>query len=57
MTILLPIGCLKTVGGKANSADLDQMPHSEASDLGLHCLLMPIGTNTLVVKSTVRILW
>ena len=22
----------------ANSGDLDQMPHSAASDLGLHCL-------------------
>ena len=25
----------------ANSADPDQMPHSVASDLGLHCLLNP----------------
>ena len=24
----------------ANSADTDQMPHSAASDLGLHCVLI-----------------
>ena len=26
----------------ANSVDPDQIPHSVASDLGLHCLLSPI---------------
>ena len=26
----------------ANSVDPDQMPHSVASDLGLHCLLRPV---------------
>ena len=26
----------------ANSADPDQMPHSAASDLGLHCLPMSL---------------
>ena len=26
----------------ANSADYDQMQHSVASDLGLHCLLKPV---------------
>ena len=32
----------------ANSADPDQMLHSAASDLGLHCLLRPIyGTQGL----------
>ena len=25
---------------QTNSGDQDQTPHSEASDLGLHCLLM-----------------
>ena len=30
----------------ANSVDLDQMPHSVASDLGLHCLQWPICPNT-----------
>ena len=27
----------------ANSVDPDQMPHSVASDLGLHCLQRPIS--------------
>ena len=26
----------------ANSVDPDQMPHSAASDLGLHCLQRPV---------------
>ena len=26
----------------ANSGDFDQMPHSVASDLGLHCLLITL---------------
>ena len=30
----------------ANSVDPDQMPHSAASDLGLHCLQRPICPNT-----------
>ena len=29
-----------------NSVDPDQMPHSAASDLGLHCLQRPICPNT-----------
>ena len=29
----------------ANSVDPDQMPHSVASDLGLHCLQRPICPN------------
>ena len=36
----------KTVGGVANNVDPDQMPHSVASDLGLHCLLRLISPNT-----------
>ena len=31
-----------------NSEDPDQTPCYAASDLGLHCLLKPIGSNTLV---------
>ena len=31
---------------KANSVDPDQMPHSVASDLGLHCLQKPICPST-----------
>ena len=30
----------------ANSVDLDQMPHSVASDLGLHCLPMSLLLDT-----------
>ena len=29
----------------ANNVDPDQMPHSVASDLGLHCLLRPVCPN------------
>ena len=29
----------------ANSVDPDQMPHTLASDLGLHCLLKPVCPN------------
>ena len=32
--------------GMANSVDPDQMLHSAASDLGLHCLQRPICPNT-----------
>ena len=32
-----------------NSVDPDQMLHSAASDLGLHCLQRPICPNTLVI--------
>ena len=31
-----------------NSADPDQMPHSVASDLGLHCLLRPVCPSVLI---------
>ena len=34
-----------------NSVDPDQMPHSVASDLGLHCLFMAIGLPANVFKS------
>ena len=30
----------------ANSVDPDQTPQNAASDLGLYCLLRPIGQNT-----------
>ena len=36
-----------------NSVDPDQMPHSVASYLGLHCLQRPIYPNTRVI--TVRL--
>ena len=32
---------------QANSKDPDQTPHYVASDMGLHCLPMPIKTRTL----------
>ena len=36
----------------ANSADLDQMPYSAASDLGLHCLpVTPLGVSRLQLLS------
>ena len=37
---------LKAARRVANNADPDQMPHSVASDLGLHCLLRPVCPNT-----------
>ena len=46
MYSLLVDSCvLKTAGQVANSVDPDQMPHSVASDQGLHCLLKPICPN------------
>ena len=33
----------------ANSVDPDQMPHSVASDLGLHCLQRPICHNRVIM--------
>ena len=38
--------CLKTAGLVTNRVDPDQMPHSVASDLGLHCLFMHVCLNT-----------
>ena len=38
--------CLKIAGLVANSIDPDEMPHSAASHLGLHCLLRPVCPNT-----------
>ena len=38
--------CLKTAGCVVNSADPYQMPHSVASDLGLHCMLRYVCLNT-----------
>ena len=40
------IMCLKSAGCVANSVDPDQMLQHAASDLGLHCLLMPVCPNT-----------
>ena len=37
--------CLKIAGRVANSVDPDEMPHSAASHLGLHCLLRPFCPN------------
>ena len=37
---------LKSTRWVANSADPWQMPHSVASDLGLHCLLRTVNPNT-----------
>ena len=34
------------LGSVANSVDSDQMPHSVASDLSLHCLLRHVCLNT-----------
>ena len=34
----------------ANNVDPDQMPHSSASDLGLHCLLVPVYTVCLYLS-------
>ena len=34
------------MGEWQKSVDTDQMPHSVASDLGLHCLLRPVCPNT-----------
>ena len=39
---------LKLLGEWQNRVDPDQMPHSAASDLGLHCLLRPVCPNTRV---------
>ena len=38
--------CLKIAGLVANSVDPDEMLHSAASHLGLHCLLRPVSPNT-----------
>ena len=37
---------VKITGWLTNNADPDQMLHSVASDLGLHCLLRPVYQNT-----------
>ena len=48
--------CLKTARWVANSVDLDHMPHTEASDLGLHFLFRPDCRNTLGYYSTSTLL-
>ena len=45
-TIYYPMFCLKIAGWVANSVDPDEMQHSAASHLALHCLLWPICQNT-----------
>ena len=37
-----------------NSVDLDQMPGSAVSDLGLHCLQRPICPNTIRVITVIK---
>ena len=44
--------CLKIAGWVANNVEPDEMPHSVASHLGLHCLLRSVCPNTLVKYST-----
>ena len=39
----------------ANSVDPDQMPHSVASDLGLHCLQRPICTILRLVTIVISV--
>ena len=38
--------CLTNAAFLANNVDPDQMPHSMASDLGLHCFPRPFCLNT-----------
>ena len=45
MRFSLPLFCLSD-SSTANSVDPDQMPRSAVSDLGLHCLPMPILLET-----------
>ena len=45
-TIFYQMLCLKVAGWVANSIDPDEMPHSAASHLGLHCLLRRVCPNT-----------
>ena len=46
--------CLKFAGSVASSVDPDQTPHPVVYDLGLHCLLRPVSSNT---KGTYGILY
>ena len=46
LILLCNTNVCKITGCVANRADRDQMPHSVASDLGLHCLLRPVFPNT-----------
>ena len=45
-------GVSKTAWWVANSVDIDQMPHSAVSDLGLHCLHQSVYPNT-ISKNTI----
>ena len=42
---------LGNAGRVANSAETNQMPHSAASDLGLHCLLRPLCSSVVPIFS------
>ena len=42
--------CPKIAGCMANIVDPDQMPHSVASDQGLHCLLWPVCLSVLILR-------
>ena len=44
-SILLPVCVCKIAECVANSVVPDQKPRSVASDLGLHCLIMPVCPN------------
>ena len=43
---------MKILVFNANSVDPDQMPHSAASDLGLHCLPMPFLWDATVLSTS-----
>ena len=45
-SILIPVNVSKTAGWLINSVDPNRTSYSEASDLGLHYLLLPIYPNT-----------
>ena len=44
--ILQPVDVCKNAVWMANSVDPDQMPHTVASDQGLHCLLRLVCPNS-----------
>ena len=45
-TINYQMLCLKVAGWVANSEDPEEMPHSVASNMVLHCLFRPVHLNT-----------
>ena len=46
MEYMYPLMCLKIAGWVANSVDPAQNLYSVAPDLGPHCLLRPVCSNT-----------